>query len=719
MTFLPGKSLRVQFALYTVAATGSLIILVLLLNAVFSYRLFLADFEQDLQKQMEAASSSLETMITQTDYVGLLEQVNTLMITRGVIGVRIRDANRNLLMLKGEENGYTLQHRITHSGEEIGSIAVIFSNEPVIKHVRIIFLMGVVIAMVAAPLASVLMWFVTSYQLKDILAIADHAHHIGNIHSGDTTVPGMQRQDEIGQLARALAERNATILKSQKLEQLLYYAINQSHDSVVITDEDARIEYVNPAFTRITGYSFKEAVGLNPRILQSGRHTAKFYQILWETLSRGETWKGLIVNKRKNGEEYQEEATITPVMDEQGNTHHYVAMKRDVTAEVVLERKLDRAEKMHAIGMMAGGVAHDLNNILSGIIGYPELLLMDLPADSELRQPLQEIHDSGTRAAAVVADLLTVARGAAATRDIHDINVLSEQYMVSPECNELRRIHPAITFEQQLAAEQSAVSCSSIHIIKSLMNLVTNAAEAVSEAGVVLISTSNQYVDDEMAWSKDVKEGMYAVISVRDSGEGIANKDLKHIFEPFYTRKTMGRSGTGLGLAVVWNTVQDHGGFIEVESDVTGTCFQLFFPLSGEAVVVHQKREGLENSAGRDISILVVDDEPQLRDIACKMLHAVGYMVDAVPSGEQAIEYVQETRVDLLILDMLMDPGMNGYQTYAEILKLYPDQKAIIASGFSKSYDVKAAMKLGADAFLKKPYSMAELSRAVAGAVNS
>ncbi len=185
--------------------------------------------------------------------------------------------------------------------------------------------------------------------------------------------------------------------ESKQLQQLLYSAINQSHDSVVITDANAKIEFVNPAFSRITGYSFKESIGQNPRILQSGKHQSKFYTTMWDKLLKAETWKGLITNKRKNGEEYQEEATITPVVGSQGKIHHYIAMKRDVTQEVVLERKLARAEKMQAIGLMASGVAHDLNNILAGIVGYPELLLLQLPLDSQLRAPIEAIHYSGKK----------------------------------------------------------------------------------------------------------------------------------------------------------------------------------------------------------------------------------------------------------------------------------------------------------------------------------
>ncbi len=206
---------------------------------------------------------------------------------------------------------------------------------------------------------------------------------------------------------------------------------------------------------------------------------------------------------------------------------------------------------------------------------------------------------------------------------------------------------------------------------------------------------------------------LYVVLSVRDTGPGISDTDLKHIFEPFYTKKTMGRSGTGLGLAVVWNTMEDHNGKVLVESGNTGTCFRLYFPVCNDEGNVHIKDDKTIAVSDNAEHILVVDDEPQLRDIASQMLQSFGYIVDSVSSGELAIEFVEETPVDLIVIDMLMEPGINGYQTYKEILKLYPNQKAIIASGFSESDDVRATLKLGAGDFIKKPYSMTKLGQVV------
>jgi PAS domain S-box-containing protein len=710
---LTKQSLRFQFALLTFLATGLLIGLVLFAYAALSYQLFLSDYEQEIESRMEIAASSLQNMIKETDYMGMVNQANSLLVTQGVVGVRILDVNRNPLFQKGATEGSFLTQPISHKREQIGVIQVTFSNRQIKKKVKALYLLGLIIGSIGVPFAAMLIWFISGRQLQDILALSREIHQMGDIDSENIELTGMERQDEIGHLARSLAERNDAIRQSKKQEQLLYQAINQSHDSVVITDANGIIEYVNPAFSRITGYARSEAIGRNPRILQSGKHPRKFYDVMWETLTRGDTWKGLIINRRKDGEIYQEEATITPVIDRSGNTHHFVAMKRDVTQEVVLERKLARAEKMQAIGLMAGGVAHDLNNILSGIISYPELLLLQLPEDSKLRKPLLAIHESGKRAATVVADLLTVARGAAATREVHDLNRMVREYLDSPECVKLKAFYPCISRQENLNAKEALISCSPVHIKKCLMNLVTNAAEAVDEQGVIRVATCNRYLVPEEG-EQGLPEGKYVVLTVEDNGTGISETDLEHIFEPFYTRKMMGRSGTGLGLTVVWNTVQDHGGRVKVERCGGRTVFKLYFPVvTGEDRSTAGADDATTNLNGNREHILVVDDEPHLRDIATQILEDLNYKVDSVKNGEQAVEFIKEQPVDLVLIDMLMEPGMNGRQTYEEIVRIHPGQKAIIVSGFSESHDVKVALNLGANGFLKKPYSIEQLGLAV------
>ncbi len=386
---------------------------------------------------------------------------------------------------------------------------------------------------------------------------------------------------------------------------------------------------------------------------------------------------------------------------------------------IIAEDKAQRASKMEAIGLMAGGVAHDLNNILSGIVSYPELMLLQLPQSSELRKPLKAIHASGKRAATVVADLLTVARGVASVREPHDINVLIQEYLDSPECIKLKSLYPEVACEMHLAAKDPIISCSPVHVKKTIMNLVTNAAEAIGNEGTLQISTCNQQVDTSKVFRHNVDPGKYVLVTIQDDGPGIAKKDREHIFEPFYTKKVMERSGTGLGLAIVWNTLQDHNGKVIVESSEKGTIFFLYFPISHNQETIQPEKKEYATATIKNESILVIDDDPQLRDIASQMLTTLGYNVDSVSSGELALEFLEENQVDLIVIDMLMEPGMNGRETYEKILAMRPGQKAIIVTGFSESDDVKATLQLGAAGFIKKPYSMAQFGQAVKEALKS
>ncbi len=391
----------------------------------------------------------------------------------------------------------------------------------------------------------------------------------------------------------------------------------------------------------------------------------------------------------------------------------------DITELKNTRDQLVRAQKMEAIGMMAGGVAHDLNNILSGIVSYPDLILLQLPRTSKLRKPIEAIRESGERAAMVVADLLTVARGVASIRELHDLNTLTNQQLHSPECDKLKSLHPGVSITEHLMAAQSTISCSPVHIKKAIMNLLANAIESVAVKGEVHITTSNLQIADNDSKQYDLRPGHYVVLTVQDNGPGIDDDDISHIFEPFYSKKVMGRSGTGLGLSVVWNTVEDHDGRITVSSSKRGASFTLYFPVSCEPIVHHENKpqEKIDTAGGEHV--LVVDDEPQLRDIAEKILTCLGYRVTTVSSGEEALSFIRQTPVDLLIIDMLMEPGLNGHQTYRKILAVRPQQKAIVASGFSESDDVKATLKLGAHGFIKKPYSMHQIAQVVKEALNS
>ena len=387
-------------------------------------------------------------------------------------------------------------------------------------------------------------------------------------------------------------------------------------------------------------------------------------------------------------------------------------MKRATEEKLELEQQLERSRRMEALGMLAGGVAHDLNNILAGIISYPELLLLKYGDDPELKRPLAAILEAGNRAAMIVADMLVIARSAANVMEPADIHTLIGEYLDSPEFHALTTRHPQVRVKTDFGLANGFISCAPVQVKKCLMNLVANGCEAIAGDGEVVLATRR-------AESVAQDGGEMIELVVRDTGGGIAPKDIKHIFEPFYSRKIMGRSGTGLGLTVVWNTVQNHGGTIRVESDAGGTTFLLTLPAAAPPEAAAGTAAGESRICqGRGETVLVVDDERQLREIACQLLMAMGYRCQAVDSGEAALGWLEENRADLVLLDMLMEPGMNGAETYARIIERYPGQKAVVASGYSESIDIETALRLGVATFIRKPYTMERLSQAVHGALH-
>ncbi len=379
------------------------------------------------------------------------------------------------------------------------------------------------------------------------------------------------------------------------------------------------------------------------------------------------------------------------------------------------EFKLRQSQKMEAIGKLAGGVAHDLNNVLSGIINYPELMLMDLPANHEMREPLKSIQDSGERAAKIVNDLLTLARRGVPVSDVIDLNTVVKTYLSSPEYKKLLSFNPMTRVELDLATDLKMMKGSPIHLSKMLMNLVSNASEAMPNGGRILISTRNT-APVEADWKGNSNPSPQINLSISDEGVGITHEEQEKIFEPFYTKKVMGRSGTGLGMAVVWGTVEDHFGRIEIESELEkGTTFSIYFPSTEEKPEGDADTIDLSTLKAKGEHILVVDDVKEQRDLATKMLERLGYRVNAVSGGEAAIEYLQKSDADLMLLDMIMDPGINGLQTYERVIAFKPGQKAVIASGYSESDDVKRTMQLGAGRYIHKPYRFETLAEAVRG----
>jgi PAS domain S-box-containing protein len=404
-------------------------------------------------------------------------------------------------------------------------------------------------------------------------------------------------------------------------------------------------------------------------------------------------------------------ATQTAILDITGR-------KKAEREKKQLEKRLAHMEKMEALGLLAGGVAHDLNNVLSGIVSYPELLLMGLPTDHRFRKPLNLIHTSGLKASAIVNDLLTLARRGVMATETLNLNTIIKDYLNSPEHHNLMSYHPRIRIMTNFNQNLANINGSEIHLQKTIMNLITNAAEAQPSRGEIIISTRNQHINTPINGYASIKQGEFAVITIEDKGVGINGKDLQRIFEPFYTKKIMGRSGTGLGMAVVWGIVQDHYGYINVKSrENKGTKFSLYFPIAKQPMTKKIDPLPLEAYVGNKETILIVDDSKEQRQIAKTILTQLNYIVETASSGEDAVEYLKDHSCDLLVLDMIMDPGIDGLETYRRIIRQNPGQKVVITSGFSESERVKEAQKLGAGQYIKKPYSVEKIGIAIKDAL--
>lgn len=380
-----------------------------------------------------------------------------------------------------------------------------------------------------------------------------------------------------------------------------------------------------------------------------------------------------------------------------------------------LQEKLTRSKKMEALGVLAGGVAHDLNNLLSGVVGYPDLILTTLPADSPYRKYIVAIQESGKKMASIVQDLLTLARRSVLQKVSIRLNDIIDNYLQSPEYQKLLQDNPEIQLKTDLQQNLLPINGSHAHLQAAMMNLIANAAEAQPNGGVIHITSQNICIERKEKDRHDLEPGDYVLISVRDEGMGISENDLERIFEPFFTTKHMGKkSGTGLGMAVVWGTVKDHDGHINVTTEKNlGTTFDLYFPASRDIDLSFKECSDIEDIRGNGETVLVVDDLQEQRDLAQAILHELGYRVTTVSSGEKALEFLAENKVDIVLLDMLMDPGLDGLETFKRILKINTNQKAIIASGYAETDRVKAAKMIGVGQYVKKPYTILSIGQAI------
>ncbi len=488
--------------------------------------------------------------------------------------------------------------------------------------------------------------------------------------------------------------------------------VENAKDAIFITQEEV-MKFVNPRALNFLGYS-KEKIRETPFV--DFIHPEDRERVLdrYNKRIKGEALSSSVAFRviSRTGEELF--VDLNAVLITWEGKPAVLNFLRDVTAQKKMEAQLQQARKMETIGTLAGGVAHDLNNILSGVVSYPELLLMDMPSDNPYHKPLSTIKKSGEKAAAIVQDLLTLARRGVFVSEVVDLNQIVSESLQTPEIDKVIQYHPETRITVDLDDNLLNIKGSPVHLSKTIFNLISNAAEAMPHGGDITISTANQYIDESVPGRDEIKQGDYVVLKVADTGIGIAAEDLEKIFEPFFTKKKMGRSGTGLGMAVVWGTVKDHNGHIDVESQTGhGTTFSLFFPITRKVPVVARAPLAFEDLKGGGETILVVDDVGEQREIASAILTQLGYRVTTVTSGKAAVNYLEGNHADLVVLDMIMPPGIDGFETYQQIITFKPGQKTIIASGYTETDQVKKMQQLGAGTYVKKPYTFEKIGQAV------
>ncbi len=514
-------------------------------------------------------------------------------------------------------------------------------------------------------------------------------------------------KDAEGQWKSTMIIRDVTARRrSEEAQKRLATAVEQAAEAIVITDSQGTIQYVNPGFERVTGFSQEEAIGQNPRILKSGQHDTKFYEQMWDTIQGGHVWSGRLVNRRKDGHIYHEEATISPVKDASGKIVNFVAVKRDITEHLELSKQLFQAQKMEAVGTLAGGVAHDFNNILQVALGYSELILGDEGLSQRHKADLRKINEASSRGADLVQRLLTFSRKS----EVKPVP-LNLNHRVTELRKMLERTVPKMIEIQLLLAEDLAtINADATQMDQILMNLAVNARDAMPEGGRLVIETANVVLDEDYAASHlNAKPGHYVLLTIADTGTGMDKETLEHIFEPFYTTKGVGE-GTGLGLAMVYGIVQQHGGHVRCYSEPgEGTTFRVYFPA---LVSDKEPEEKIARSMPRGGSetILLVDDEDMIRDLCSRILAKSGYSVITARNGKEALElYIaQRDRISLVILDLIM-PQMGGKQCLDDLLSIDPAVKVLIASGYSSNDATQEALASGARGFVNKPYDMRQV----------
>lgn len=543
-----------------------------------------------------------------------------------------------------------------------------------------------------------------------ILRLAEAAGHVSA--GGDYSVRvAKQSNDEVGRLCDGFNEMLEQIQRRDRALEFLA-AIEQASDAIVITDPDGVIEYVNPSFEQMTGYTRAEVVGNNPRILKSGRHDAAFYSELWNTLKRGGVWKGSFTNRKKDGGIYEEETAISPVRDAAGRIVKYVATKRDVTRERRIEEQVRQSQKMEAIGELAGGIAHDLNNVLTVINGHAELLIERTKGGSPpVARSATEILNSGRRAALLVRQILAFSRRQMLQPKVLDLNGVIEGVRDMLQSLMSERVEITLALDP----EAGFIEADPGQLQQVLVDLAVNARDAMPKGGRLVIGTSNATSDGTLAQSRPVlRPGSYVVLSVSDTGTGMTPEVRSRVFEPFFTTKDKSK-GTGLGLAMVYGIVKQSGGEIEVQSAPDqGTTFRIYLPVAGTRSLSELAEATAQPAVRGSETVLVVEDEASVRDFVTAVLKGLGYTVLEASDGLDALRAAGEHAgpVHLAITDLAM-PAMGGGRLAEKLGRVRPGAQVLYISAYSNGNGTPTEATDPEMNVLSRPFSAVALAQKV------